>query len=112
MINVKKSDLTPSQDLVYVGGRFRMKVGRVFLPEGRPQAVISCVHSFSRVGCLHPALTWLKLLGLMAATIPSVELARLRMRPSQFFLKQRWTSTKGLRFPVMVSRALLPTLLW
>ena len=33
-VNVKKSDLTPSQDLVYIRGRFRTDLGLVFLPDG------------------------------------------------------------------------------
>ena len=34
-VNVKKSNLTPSQDLVYIGGRFRMDLGLVFLLDDR-----------------------------------------------------------------------------
>ena len=113
IINVKKSDLTPSQDLVYIGGRFRTDLGRVFLPEDRRESLIRVVKSFMFVGLRLPARLWLQLLGLMAATITSVSQARLRMRPIQWFLKRRWSAKhQSLLTPVMVTRELLPALAW
>jgi len=41
ILNIKKSDLVPTQDLVYIGGRFRTNLGQVFLPENRATALIS-----------------------------------------------------------------------
>ena len=112
-INLKKSDLTPSQDLVYIGGRFRTDLGMVFLPQDRLEALVRAVRSFSRVGALHPAQLWLQLLGLMAATISVVAHARLRMRPVQWHLKHRWTAKEDpLTKPVLVTRAVHQALLW
>ena len=113
IINVKKSDLTPTQDLVYIGGRFRTDLGRVFLPEDRVEALVRAVRAFMRVGQLHPARLWLQLLGLMAATITSVLQARYRMRPLQWFLKRRWSASRdSLQTQVMVTREILPALEW
>ena len=113
IINVKKSDLTPSQDLVYIGGRFRTDLGRVFLPEDRVAALVKVARVFMRVGQRLQARLWLQLLGLMAATIPSVQQARYRMRPIQWFLKRRWSAKRDkLHTLVMVTMELLPALQW
>ena len=55
IINIQKSDLTPSQDLVYIGGRFCTRIGRVLLPTDRRDALIRVVQTFFRVGARHPA---------------------------------------------------------
>ena len=112
IINVKKSDLTPTQDLVYIGGRFNTAVGRVFLPLPRLEALIKCVTTFMQVGRSFSARLWLQLLGVMAATIPTVQWARLNMRPVQFFLMKSWSAKQGLDFSVMMSRSLVPCLRW
>ena len=111
IINLKKSDLTPTQDLVYIGGWFRTLLGRVFLPEDRRESLIRVIRSFKLVGKMHCARSWLQVLGLLAATIPSVHQARLRMRPIQWHVKQRWES-RDLTAQIMVTRALLPALDW
>ena len=112
VINVKKSDLSPSQDLVFIGGRFITPKGRVFLPEDRRRALIQCVRAFMQVGRSFPARAWLRLLGLLASTIPTVALARLHMKPVQWFVKFRWSARRGLRFPIMTKLELVPCLRW
>lgn len=118
ILNVKKSDLTPTQDLVFIGGRFKTAEGTVFLPEDRRVALIRVVHSFLKPGVLFRVRAWLQLLGFMAATIPLVQYAHLRMRPIQWFVKEalkkapiedRWTD---FDFPICVKRTLLPALIW
>ena len=112
VINVKKSDLVPSQDLVYVGGRFRTDLGRVFLPQDRKEALIRAVSSFARVGWYHPARRWLQVLGLMAATIATVPFARLNMRPMQWYLRRQWSASKGLTAKVKFPSELLSCCRW
>ena len=46
----EKSDLVPTQDLMYIGARFRTDLGRVYLPEDRIAGHLAMVKSFSRVG--------------------------------------------------------------
>ena len=72
------------------------------------------VLAFSKVGAYRSVQQWLRLLGLMAATIPSVYEARLRMRPIQKFLKSKWKIIRsmGLKHLLMVPRALVSDLLW
>ena len=82
-MNIKNSYLTPSQDLVYIGSRFHMDLGRVYLPEDRTEELIALVRSFSRVRQYVSALCFLSLLGFMASTLQLVEYAHLRMHPIQ-----------------------------
>lgn len=110
-INLKKSDLTPTQDLVYLGGRLRTDLGRVFLPIDRRNALISVVRSFNRVGKYHTARVWLQVLGLMAATISTVRFARLRMRSVQFHFMRHWGSWL-LNEWIMITRDLCQSLQW
>ena len=111
LINVKKSDLVPTQDLVYIGGRFRTDLGLVFLPEDRKVAMIRVIKSFARVGSMHPARAWLQILGLMAATLSVVKLARLHMRPIQWHVKDHWSS-KEFSQPILVTNQVYQDLLW
>jgi len=90
VLNLKKSDLTPTQDLVYIGGRFRTLLGHVFLPERRLQALLKCVQSFRKAGSYRTALQFLSMLGLMASTISVVAYAHLHMRPIQWYVKDHW----------------------
>ena len=112
IVNLKKSDLTPCQDLVYIGARFRTDLGMVFLPPPRRIALIACVQSFMVVGKYRRALLFLRLLGMMAACIDVVRYARLAMRPIQWFLKTRWQAAQGLNHKIMVTRSLKSSLEW
>ena len=82
-----KSDLTPTQDLVYIGARFQMDLGRVYLPEDRIKGLLALVRSFAKVGQYVPALFYLSLLGLMAANLQLVEYAHFCIQPIQWYLK-------------------------
>lgn len=111
IINLKKSSLLPSQDLVFIGGRFDTQSGQVFLPPDRVVALVRLVKSFV-VGAVRPARMWLSLLGLMASTIYLVRNARWAMRPIQLFFLCRWSDRLPLTFPIMVKRFMLPYLQW
>ena len=112
ILNLTKSEPTPSQDLTYIGGRLRMDVGKVFLPPPRTEALLKCVRTFLRVGQYKPAHQFLRLLGLMASCLAVVPYARLYMRPIQWHVKDRWNPTKGLNAPIMVNMALTEHLQW
>ena len=112
ILNLKKSDLDPTQDLVYIGGRFRTDLGLVALPQARWMALHKCVRSFMQVGGWRTALQFLHLLGLMNACITTVTYARLYMRPIQWYVKDRWSACRGLRTRILIQRELLPHLEW
>ena len=50
IVDLRKSDLVPTQDLIYIGARFRMDQGRVYLLEDRIDGLPAIVRSFSKVG--------------------------------------------------------------
>ena len=66
IVNLKKSHLNLTQDLVYIGARFRADLGRLYLPEEQIDGLLALVESFSRVGQYKPALLYLSLLVFMA----------------------------------------------
>ena len=90
ILNAKKSHLTPSQDLVFIGGRFRTDLGQVMLPQDRAQVLKELTLQVVRSSAVS-ARTFLRLLGLMAASIAVVRFARLRMRPLQCHLMFHYT---------------------
>ena len=53
IVNLKKSELQPTQDLVFIGGRFSTDVGMVSLPEDRVQALVELISRF-KVGLYFP----------------------------------------------------------
>ena len=112
-MNLKKSNLNPTLDLVYIGARFRRDLGRVYLPEKWIDRLLALVKSFSRVGQYKPALLYLSLLGLMADTLQMVEYAHLHMRFLKWFLKWHWNRvTYGLRHQILVTKNLAQVLQW
>ena len=80
IVNLKKSDLTPIQDLVYIGARFQTDLGTLYLQEEWIDRRLAHVRSFSKIGQYKPALLFLSLLGLMATMLQSVENTHLHMR--------------------------------
>ena len=89
VVNIKKSVLCPTQDLVFVGGHFRTDQGVVTLPEDRYpplQSVISRFHP----GLYIEARVFQQLLGLMASMLEVVPWARFHMRPIQDASRAGW----------------------
>ena len=64
-----------------------MDLGRLYLLELRIQVLVASVRSYSGVGTYKPAHQFLRLLGLMAATLQIVEYAHFHMHPIQWYLK-------------------------
>jgi hypothetical protein len=111
LINEKKSLPHPTQDLVYIGGRFRTDLGFVFLPLDRQRSLITLAASFV-AGRLFSAQLWLRLLGVLAASIAVVPQARLRMRPLQMYLLSRWTPLQSLDVRLVVPVSLVSHIQW
>ena len=99
-----KSDLTPTQNLVYIRTRFRMDLDRLYPPEERIEGLLALVRSFSKVR-QYKTVLFLSLLGLMAATYQSMEYTHLHMHPMQWFLKRCWNHvTHRLRYMILVNK--------
>ena len=77
-----------------------------------PEEWIDLVRSFSKVGQYKPALLFLSLLGLMAATL-QLEYVHLHMPPIQWYLKHRWNhTTHGLRYMILINKDPNEVLQW
>jgi hypothetical protein len=113
LINYKKSHLQPVQRIQFLGMELDSRQAMAFLPEGKAQHVVECLKHFSRVGEYKPVKLWLRLLGLMAATLLMVPYARLYMRPVQLYLNSQWrASTLDFSYPVLVPLRLIPIFRW
>lgn len=112
LINWKKSEPVPTQDLTFVGGEFNTREGLVRLPMDRCRTIIRCAQLFRKVGLYRPAFLHLRLLGLMAATLDVVPLARLYMRPLQWQVKWGWARQNGLRAQVLTTREMAQSVEW
>ena len=111
IVNLKKSDLVPSQDLVFLGARFDTRAGLVSLSPDRITKVRETTLGF--LSCRHvTARSFLRLLGHMASTVDVVWRARLRMRPIQQALSQVWTHSQSLEALLEVPEWLFPHLQW
>ena len=110
-LNLKKSDLAPTQDLVYIGGRLRTDLGRVFCQWTGEWRCWQWSRLLRGWASYHPARSWMRLLGLMAATIISVRLARLRMRPIQAYFMGQWRS-RALDQRILVPLSLMECFRW
>ena len=112
ILNLKKSEPSPTQDLTYLGARFRTDQGLVTLPEEKIQALLPVLRSFLRVGTYRTAVQFLSLLGLLTSTLDMILYARLHVRPVQFYLKLRWNARMGFTHKVLITRQFPQLLTW
>lgn len=111
-VNLKKSHLVPTQDIVFIGASLDSTIARAFLPLDRVRAIEDLVRIVQAKRSL-TALTIQKLLGHMAASIPVVPFAKLHMCLLQMvFLKnfnlQIQSQTRKIRIP----RTIRDSLTW
>ena len=85
LVNLEKSDLSSSQDFVFVGYRYVTQRGLVFPSEERIAKLRTLLRVFLS-GEPQSALRWQSMLGLLAASEKLVPFGRLHMRELQFDL--------------------------
>ena len=90
VVNEKKSCLSPSQDVVYVGMAIDSSLMRARLPTKRVETILSFLHRF-RLGRTVSARDCQRLLGLLTAASSLVPLGLLHLRPLQ-----RWFNAHKL----------------
>lgn len=87
-VNWKKSQLSPTQRIQYIGAILDTVIARAFLPQDKAQKLWTSIADIYRRRS-STALCVQRLLGHMAAAIPVVPLAKLQMRMLQLsFLSQ------------------------
>ena len=50
IINLRKSEPSPSQDFTYIVGQLRMDLGKVFLPVPHTESLLACIRTFFNYG--------------------------------------------------------------
>ena len=93
LINWEKSDLNPTQNFEFVGMHFDLLLGRVSITPKNLQKVLQMVQEFVALESA-TALQWQSLIGTVGAQAILLPFGRLRVRPLQFFLKDRWNQAK------------------
>ena len=111
VINIKKSDLTPSQEQIFLGTRFDTAAGLVSLSPDRITKIRDFALQFLRTA-RQPALHWLQLLGHLASTVDVVWRARLRLRPVQQALRSMWSQPQGYYAMLTTPEWVVPHIQW
>ncbi|XP_064409346.1 uncharacterized protein LOC135354803 [Latimeria chalumnae] len=112
ILNLEKSQLRPVQDITFIGAVLDAVQGKAFLPQKRVSSIQDCIAVFN-VQRTVPARFFFRLLGLMASSVAVTPWARLRMRPIQRHLRQRWSQRRGsLSDPVHITDSLRASLVW
>ena len=86
LVNLEKSDLTPSQDLIYIGIRFLLSIGLALIPPARLSKFMDWVVPFLTQESV-PFKEWQCLLGLLNSMDRLIPLGRLHVRGIQSNLK-------------------------
>ena len=112
IINVQKSQLLPSQNIVYLGCQFNLALGLVFPTTERIVNLENSVRAL-RVAQVASAKQYLTILGIMASCIELIPFARLHMRPIQIHMLHFWKQTsKDLDYQIPVTQHLREHLTW
>ena len=112
LVSWDKSELEETQSIIFIGGHFRLDEGLVGLPLERFQKLKEIILEMTQ----RPVATaqhFLRVLGMMAATIQVVRMGRLRMRPIQLHLLHFWKpSSREYNAMIPVNRFIIEHLLW
>lgn len=110
LINMEKSDLTPSQDFIHLGMHFLTHENRVRLPDKRVLPLVECVEKIL-TNHWSSARMWLRLLGLLNAAADIVPHGRLFLRPLQIYLLSQWRpSSRDLEIKIERKKDVEPML--
>lgn len=94
LINVGKSDLTPSQDFIHLGMHFQTALGIVKLPHKRLVKLMEAVQLLlDATGTTPREIS--QVIGLCAAAAELIPLGRLHVRPLQWALADLWKPAYG-----------------
>ncbi|VDI82659.1 Hypothetical predicted protein [Mytilus galloprovincialis] len=112
IINLKKSSLTPTQKITYIGALFHLDLGIVMPTQERVLKLQKTVKVMN-LKKHATARDFLHLLGIMASCIEMIPYARLHMRPIQIYLLSHWRPTsQNLELNVPITQYLKSHLIW
>ena len=112
LISWKKSELVPSQDLIFLGEHYRTHLGLVFPTEENILTLQLLVNKFVQVSSV-TARQFLQLIGFLISQMDVIPLGRLHIRPIQWYLRELWHPvTQMWEACIPVLPRLLPHLRW
>ncbi len=107
MVNFGKSTLSPSQRISFLGTVLDSAQMRAVVAPERALAMRKLMASFE-IGAARPLKTFQRMLGLMAAASPTLQLGLLRIWPLQCWLKPRVPSRAWRHGHLCVCNSLSP----
>ena len=112
VINEKKSDLVPSQNVKYLGMTIDTEAGKVFPSLVRVEKFLTMAESFCTMDS-PPARLWQVILGHLASLERLVPHGHLRMRSLQWHFKAHWSPESDPHsLPVPLPREVKRDLSW
>ena len=107
VVNVAKSQLTPTQRLIHIGVEYHLDLGLMFPPMTRVQKFEDKISTLMSVP-ITTAYFFLSLLGLLSSATDAIPLGRLHLRPLQLYLLSHWApASKDLKALIPVKHDLL-----
>ena len=107
VLNVAKSQLTPTQRLIHIGVEYHLDLGLMFPPMTRVQKFEDKISTLMSVP-ITTAYIFLSLLGLLSSATDAIPLGRLHLRPLQLYLLSHWApASKDLKALIPVKHDLL-----
>ena len=111
IVNLKKSELNPTQDLEFLGYRFNLREGLVYPNQKKVDKLKILAVSILQGHTTTPRKL-MSLIGVMASMEKTVPLGRIHMRPFQWFLKTNWQFPQSLDKIVPISQLIKDHLAW
>ena len=111
LVNFDKSELQPTQRAVFLGMDLDTSTFLVRPSESRLSRLDAALSSFLEEDA-PSALGYLRLLGHMVSVERMIPLARLRIRPLQYYLNENWSPELDVKTQIPKSSELLPSLQW
>ena len=112
VINLEKSELKPTQQIVYLGAGYVLQEGIVRPAEERIVKLQTSLRKFL-TKTVHTARVWQHVIGLLVAMEKLVPGGRLRIRPLQFELAKQWKQgIQDQNFLVKVTQEVVQAIEW
>jgi len=112
LINKEKSELVPKQRFVYLGVDYDLVTYTLRPTMENWQKIVSLGQKFLGASVL-PAVTWLRLIGLISSQEKLTRFGRLHLRPIQWALKLQWNiAAQDLNQPVTVTAEARQAIQW
>ena len=112
LVNQKKSEMEPVQNIVFLGYQLRLDLGIVQPTTSRWEKIQQVLSPFLQNRSL-PAVRWQQALGLLTSTEKLVPLGLLHTRPMQWGLLDQWSPFTGDPLQdIVISQHVQETVFW